>query len=260
MTSKDRRLLYRYKGDSCEYCGTTVQEKLRVFRTIAGFNFHHLDPIKKSPEYDNLIRRKLSSEHFDEVDKCALLCRNCHDTLHGQDITVPVDVTLKAEGIEPIQHVLTCQVICDYEKQECKLFSDEFRLLQLYRVRSGSNGEKVLSGIQLQARLKGAIYGTKDAGLLIVCDFVSDEEFFRAEPIDEKQVRVRYNLDFPLASASIKLGTEKKKDHTNLFLRPGQFIASIGDKNPFLAKALGRMTMDGILDYDQFADSYGTRQ
>lgn len=253
MATNDRRLLYKYKGDSCEYCGTTVEEKVRIFKTIAGFNFHHLDPEKKAPDYDNLIRRKLSSKHFDEVDKCALLCRNCHDTLHGQDITIPVEVTLECEGIEPIKHEIKCQVICNYEKQEGTMFSDDFSLLQLYRVSAGKDGDSVMSGIQLKASLGKAIYRTQKAGPLIVCDINSGQELFHAEPADAKHVRIKYKLEFPVVSSAITLGTKDKKDHTNFYLRPGQLVAKVGDNDPILSQALGRITMSGTLEYDAFA-------
>ena len=45
------------------------------------FQNHHVDPAKKDPNYNNLIRRHISTEQLDELDKCVLLCSNCHDSV-----------------------------------------------------------------------------------------------------------------------------------------------------------------------------------
>ena len=64
-----------YKGGSCEDCGYN--------RCLAALEFHHLDPAEKDPSWASM---KMWS--FDrvkpELDKCALLCANCHRERHHQ--------------------------------------------------------------------------------------------------------------------------------------------------------------------------------
>ncbi|MEX2174200.1 MAG: hypothetical protein WD872_07550, partial [Pirellulaceae bacterium] len=75
----NRRQLYEYKGDRCGYCGRPVQEMIEEFGGFERiFEFNHIEPAKKHPDYDNLIRRTISTEQLDEIDKCVLLCRVCH--------------------------------------------------------------------------------------------------------------------------------------------------------------------------------------
>lgn len=65
-----------YKGGCCSECGFLATEE-----TIAAFDFHHLEPSEK--EYtpsDMLMLRK--EKVFRELDKCILLCSNCHRILH----------------------------------------------------------------------------------------------------------------------------------------------------------------------------------
>ncbi|MEB3228839.1 MAG: hypothetical protein VKJ27_10700 [Synechocystis sp.] len=65
-----------YKGGCCSECGFEATED-----TIAAFDFHHIDPSEK--EYtpsDMLMLRK--DKVFKELDKCLLLCSNCHRILH----------------------------------------------------------------------------------------------------------------------------------------------------------------------------------
>jgi hypothetical protein len=46
--------------------------------------FNHVNPDKKHPQYNNLIRRVVSAEVLDEVDNHVLLCCICLGVLHGQ--------------------------------------------------------------------------------------------------------------------------------------------------------------------------------
>jgi hypothetical protein len=69
-----------YKGGKCQACG--------YCRCIRALKFHHLDPDKKDFAISSVSRsweviRK-------ELDKCILVCGNCHDEIHDGLI----DVTL----------------------------------------------------------------------------------------------------------------------------------------------------------------------
>lgn len=62
-----------YKGGSCEKCGYN--------RCNSALEFHHLDPNKKDfgiGTYSVLSWDKIK----EELDKCILLCANCHRELH----------------------------------------------------------------------------------------------------------------------------------------------------------------------------------
>ena len=241
----DRLLLYKYKGDSCEYCGTTVEEMIRKFQSYARFKLHHIDPAKKSPEYDNLIRRNLSSEQLDEVDKCALLCGNCHDTLHSQNITLPVSFTLQGEGHEPIEHVLDCQVIYDHEKNEATIFSDEFRFLDLYRVQIGTEPASIMSGIQLKPVLNPLHERTRTDGELVIST-MNGTVVYRVTPINDTQCEVEAKLEFPFIKVDLPLVAADGK-RWDIFLRSGTFLSS-GNHRLF-APSYGRMTVKVTTTY-----------
>lgn len=73
-----KQKLIEYKGGQCEICGYT--------RCNRALQFHHKNPEKK----DFHISGK--SHSFDklkeEVDKCILVCSNCHSEIHDGIITV----------------------------------------------------------------------------------------------------------------------------------------------------------------------------
>ena len=63
----------RYKGGKCQLCG---YNKCR-----AALGFHHLDPKQKDPKW-NEMKSWSFDKIKDELDKCILICHNCHAEIH----------------------------------------------------------------------------------------------------------------------------------------------------------------------------------
>jgi len=60
-----------YLGGACRICGYN--------KSLAAFDFHHVDPQQK----DFNISQVMSWERIvKELDKCELLCSNCHREVH----------------------------------------------------------------------------------------------------------------------------------------------------------------------------------
>ena len=81
VTEHHRRLKKKavdYKGGSCKVCGYS--------KSLAALVFHHRDSTQKefsishlkSASWDSMVR---------ELDKCDLLCSNCHSELHEIEAT-----------------------------------------------------------------------------------------------------------------------------------------------------------------------------
>lgn len=66
-----------YKGNECEDCKISFPEI-----PYAVFEFHHLDSTKKDYNWTKLRLRSIDSIKA-ELDKCALLCANCHRIRHS---------------------------------------------------------------------------------------------------------------------------------------------------------------------------------
>ncbi len=62
-----------YKGGKCEVCG--------YGKCLAAMDFHHVDPKMKDPNWAGMKNRPLDKIK-DELDKCMLVCRNCHAEIH----------------------------------------------------------------------------------------------------------------------------------------------------------------------------------
>lgn len=66
----------QYKGGKCEICGYD--------KYVGALDFHHKDPNEK----DFTLADKGHSQSWErvkkEIDKCMLLCSNCHREIHAQ--------------------------------------------------------------------------------------------------------------------------------------------------------------------------------
>jgi hypothetical protein len=70
---KRKTMAVEYKGGKCEDCKSTYPDPV--------FDFHHLDPSQKEFSW-NKMRLVSDKKLFKELDKCALLCANCHRMRH----------------------------------------------------------------------------------------------------------------------------------------------------------------------------------
>jgi hypothetical protein len=67
-----------YKGGSCAYCGYN--------KCLSALEFHHIDTGSKKFSLASVRKTKATKEIFDELDKCILLCANCHREIHMGNI------------------------------------------------------------------------------------------------------------------------------------------------------------------------------
>jgi len=74
-----KRYAVEYLGGACAHCGlSTNQYKV--------YDFHHIDDSNKKYSVSQLIGRLPKWEVLqEELDKCILLCANCHRIHHAND-------------------------------------------------------------------------------------------------------------------------------------------------------------------------------
>lgn len=68
-----------YKGSKCEDCTTSYPETPYVV-----FDFHHLDPSEKDIDWNKMRLRSIETL-YKELNKCVLLCSNCHRIRHHNE-------------------------------------------------------------------------------------------------------------------------------------------------------------------------------
>ena len=78
IIERNREFLKNYRETHpCEDCGESH---------IACLDFHHRDPKEKEIEVSIMVRKGMSLDRImKEIEKCMVLCRNCHAKLHYQE-------------------------------------------------------------------------------------------------------------------------------------------------------------------------------
>lgn len=64
-----------YKGGECENCGYS--------KYIGALHFHHKDPNEKDFSLSRVKSHSFDDKVKKELDKCLLVCANCHSEIHG---------------------------------------------------------------------------------------------------------------------------------------------------------------------------------
>ena len=145
----DKLQLYKYKGNRCTSCGMSVQEMVERYGTFHRmFEFHHIDPKKKANNYKNLIRQKISTAQLEELDKCVLLCRQCHGIIHAQNIKAKLDLNLEY-GDRTVSQQFNGQIIFDTVENHMRFFSEDKILLNPYILRRTNKDDELLFGVDL---------------------------------------------------------------------------------------------------------------
>ncbi len=84
-TQNLKKLMVEYKGGQCEKCGYNTY--------IGALEFHHLNPKEKDFHPSQLKKYTFDDRVKKELDKCILVCANCHREIHSK-MVVPL-------GFEP---------------------------------------------------------------------------------------------------------------------------------------------------------------
>jgi 5-methylcytosine-specific restriction endonuclease McrA len=87
---KVRLMAIEYKGGRCQVCGYD--------RCAEALEFHHLDPTKKDFGISSKGYARSWEKVRKEVDKCFLLCANCHREVHAGLLQLPWVTVVEKSG------------------------------------------------------------------------------------------------------------------------------------------------------------------
>jgi hypothetical protein len=65
-----------YMGGKCSICGYD--------KCIRALEFHHLDPLKKSKDYNKRFKVWAFERQKEELENCIIVCSNCHREIHNK--------------------------------------------------------------------------------------------------------------------------------------------------------------------------------
>ena len=68
--------IFKYKGSKCCHCGISDLHHPEIYE------FHHIDPSLKVRTVGGMLNSASDETLYAEVDKCILVCANCHNIEH----------------------------------------------------------------------------------------------------------------------------------------------------------------------------------
>ena len=80
-----KKQMVEYKGGSCVICGYN--------NYMGALEFHHLNPKEKDFNLAHMKKYTFDEKIKNELDKCVLVCSNCHREVHANIVVPP--------GVEP---------------------------------------------------------------------------------------------------------------------------------------------------------------
>lgn len=223
----NRRQLYEYKGNRCAHCGLAVPEMVERYGTVDRmFEFNHVDPAEKHPNYTNLIRRILSTEQIDEVDKCILLCRQCHGILHAQGLAGHVEFTVNVAGQTATQ-TLNGQLILDVKERRARFLTNERVLVIPYRLQLGDQEPRLYFGTALEKEgvLLAQFRNLPQIKRLRVIAFRNDRVLMDVKHIGGNKMKMTLDVGFPVLSSELCGDAE---DDPMIWLRNGVGLTKDG--------------------------------
>lgn len=67
-------IIEKYGAIICSICGYN--------KNFAALDFHHINPEEKEQKMNQLLGKRPTPERIKELDKCILVCKNCHAEIH----------------------------------------------------------------------------------------------------------------------------------------------------------------------------------
>jgi hypothetical protein len=218
----DRHLRLEYMGGRCIICRRSIKAVEKRFGTSKGaFEFNHIDPAQKSAIYEKMIRRVVSTEQFDELDKCNLLCRVCHAVWTNQRLKGKMNITLEFKDGRVINKKFGMHGMIEIKdgKPHFHWFADDPQHLAPYAYALGAGRQYSRAGFELEKQLARLMLATRRRKFLRVWD--SQGLVFKAERIDDQTMKYEMLVRFALFKFSGR-ATEKSLPH--LWVRNGRVI------------------------------------
>ena len=89
---KVKLMAVAYKGGKCQCCGYK--------NYIGALEFHHVNPEEKDFTFSSKGYTRSWEKNKEELDKCVIVCSNCHKEIHAGIIPCPIELISDNDAAE----------------------------------------------------------------------------------------------------------------------------------------------------------------
>ena len=229
----DRHIRLEYMGGRCTVCRRGIKAVEKRYLTSKGaFEFNHIDPAQKSAIHEKMIRRIVSTEQFDELDKCNLLCRKCHAVWTNQRLRGKIRFSFTLPDVRVVTRRFGVHGMLEIKdgKPHPYLFADNPQHLQPYAYSLGTGRQIFRAGCELEKSLTKLMLATRRRKFLRIWD--QKALVFQVVRLDASFLRFEQSVRFDLLKFA---GAVVEKTLPHLWVRngkaivKGQGVKKIGD-------------------------------
>ena len=224
----ERSQLYQYKGNLCASCGKTVREMMERYQTFNRmFQFHHIDPSTKDQHYKRLMAQRLSRRQLDEIDKCVLLCTECHCILHAQEIKATLELSVELDK-RKVSQLCEGWIRADLVDRKLSFVTNQPYLLRLCEVVVGKQAPRhlFLTEIEREDNLFNWLGQIEQHKRIEISAVRNRHLFMHIDHVQGRQISVTQSIGFPLMHLEFFPFGEKKEA---IYFRNGLVLTASGD-------------------------------
>lgn len=223
-----RAQLYQYKGDRCASCGMSVADMLARYGTFNRmFEFHHVNRDTKDKHYKQLMAQRLSRKQIVEIDKCVLLCRQCHGIIHAQEITCTLELSAELDK-RTVKQEFKGWARFDRIAKKFTFVSNQPYLLELYEVRVGRKEPVLMFLIEIEKEmhLQRWFYDIASYGRVEIRSQSGSHRYMTIEHVEGDQVSVTQSLGLPITALEFH---PTDRPNEKIFFHNGIILTASGD-------------------------------
>ena len=223
-----RAQLYQYKGNRCASCGMSIPDMVERYGTFNRmFEFHHVNPVTKDRSYKRLMAQRLNRRQMDEIDKCVLLCTQCHAIIHAQEITATLELSAELHQRLVRQH-FQGWVRADKIAKTLTFVTNQPYLLELCEVRLGDQVAQpmFLIEVEQECNLQRWLADIEQHKTIDIRSIRSRKHFMHVEHVHGNQITVTQALGLPITALEFY-----PIDHPNdvFYFRNGFVLTATGE-------------------------------
>jgi hypothetical protein len=191
------------------------------------FEFHHVDPTTKDKHYRKLMAQRLSRRQMDEIDKCVLLCRQCHGVIHAQEITATLELSAQL-GKSIARQTFDGWVRADKVAKTLTFLTNQPYLLIPCEVRLGTEEPKRYFAIEIEQErnLKTWLAELERYKVIEIRSLASPKHFMHLKHTAAGYMSVKQTLGLPITALEFHpVGMPDDR----IFVRNGIWLSSSGD-------------------------------
>ena len=156
---KRRRLLKQkaveYKGGNCINCGYN--------KCLAALEFHHVDPTQKDFALSNDGHTRSWEQIKNELDKCILVCANCHREIHSTTINKEKVIERIPTKLNKVCAVCSKEFIVGATDSTQQFCSQDCFKVSIRKVKERPTKEQLLEELKTTSYVRlGKKYGVSD--------------------------------------------------------------------------------------------------